>query len=409
MERVESLIRRSSFLNLVARRRLNQKIVKRKKNNELQILNFPIPLIFEGDSRVPDFYFRNRKPPKKNFEQYVYRSEAPRMAPYHTFCIPDLPPNRDWAQLHKQELQEEIIIKPGINGHNLKTLQSSIQKDYYVKLGKKEKEQKYWFPASPDFLNAIITIEKLFGFVCIDPLNPRKAVKEISVTDIPENNEEKRNFTNSRYKHLQRGIEMFILFGISHYNLLFFHDFLLSQIADINNLYSLSHNKKNYKATYLIPMSWVSQNLTNFIDNPVVQYYSRPGVSSKKLFHNTLADIDPLIHPLLKGPQEYTALNPPQDSLENRNFLQNLDISLKQEKLGNYDVHQYFLEVVLQSAPEAHAGNNTGLCNAQGWNWRPKIQGQLVTIVPHRFDNLTTSQQASIQARAANKIAQVQP
>lgn len=31
MERVESLTRRSSFLNLVARRRLNQKIVKRKK------------------------------------------------------------------------------------------------------------------------------------------------------------------------------------------------------------------------------------------------------------------------------------------------------------------------------------------------------------------------------------------
>lgn len=84
-------------------------------------------------------------------------------------------------------------------------------------------------------------------------------------------------------------------------------------------------------------------------------------------------------------------------------------MSLKQEKTADYQVKQYFLEVAIHSTPEVHKKNDTLRCNSEGWNWRPEIHGQLVTIVPQRFDNLSRTAQGWIQRRAANKVTQAKP
>jgi hypothetical protein len=403
----------SAFLNLVSRQKLSRKIATRKKKNKLKILNFPVPLIFDGDDRARDFYSQNGNPPKKNFENYIYKPQAARLAPFETFCVPQMPRNLDCINSNKEQLQKPRIVVPGgpdINGQSLESLQFQMQQHHYIILGHNEEIQKYWFPSSPDVLNAVITFEKLFKFVCFDPLDPGKSFKKMSENEVPKTARGKKELAKSRYKPIQRGIEMFRLFGISHHNLLVFRDFLISQLGDINNLYSLSHNKFNYTATYLIPISWVSQDPTKFINNSVVQYYERPGVLPKRRHHDTLAELDSTIYPLLLGPRNYNSVHPkPENSVTNQIFLRNLDVSLKQAKPANYQVEQYFLEVAIHSAPEAHWQNNNLVCNSKGWDWRPEIYGQLVTVVPHRYDKLNPIQQSCIQRRTVNKVAQAGP
>lgn len=230
--------------------------------------------------------------PKKDFTNYHYDSEAARMAPLTTFCIQDQ--NQLWGERNLDQLKEKVIVEhrtPDINGHILETLQLIMQRNHYVVLGH-DKPQKYWYPSSPDILNAVSTAEKLFGFVCMDPLNANKCLKPITINDIPPNPITRDKFADNRYKRLQRAIEMFILFGVSYHNLGVFRDFLVSQLSYITNLYCLSHNDFNYTAPYLIPISWVSQNPTDFLTNPVVQYYTRTQVSSKRRTYETLADLD---------------------------------------------------------------------------------------------------------------------
>lgn len=376
---------------------------QRKKTNTFQVpFNNHLPYLLDGN-KESNYLYGN--PPLINHKTLKFPAElrAP-VKKYDNFAV-------STDDLSKISLTDEFIIKDINNGLSRKNLQYLMQNDYYVRLKqedskrKKLTEKKYWFPASNDVLDAVITAEKLYEFVSFDPLDPFSTIKPPKLTKIPLTDTEKQNLINDRYHRLNRAKDLFILFGVSKYNLNTFRHFLLAELADINNLYSLSHTKYGgYKATYIIPVGFVSNNPKDFLNNGIVQFYTRLNVERTERFDELIFDVDPEYRKIKltpKAPEDYTSLQIPKNSFfnENENFLQNVDFSLKKE---SQNVKQYYLTVVLQSDTEIHESESP-TCNLEGWYYRPELYGRLISIIPEQYKYLSLNQKEFIENRVQNK------
>ena len=375
-----------------------KEVVKRKKKSEIQpIFNGHPPYITEGNPSSDDFYPKGRNPSLLDWKLFrfpkLYKGEPKKFTRFYVST----------ENFEEYDIREKLILTDyrdedgkrinTIDGKNLKDLEYEMRQNHYVKLGPPGKKKKFWFPTSADQLDAGIGAEKLYGYAVFDPLNPEEAIRQIDIPDEPH--PQREELIKSRYnKRLNLNKELFIKFGISTHNIDVFHDFLRSQILDINNLYCLGHNEYGYTATYIFPISATTANPNVFNENEIAKFYKRD-------LYDIANDLDPnyrIYKPEILNKKNYKDTPIPANSEQNKNFLRNLNISLKIDN----PVQEYYLMVVVQSDPELHKNDNPN-CNKEGWFYRPEVYGRLITIVPKEFHNLPAPAQPWVARRAQTK------
>jgi hypothetical protein len=283
-----------------------------------------------------------------------------------------------------------------INGLTLELLAYQMRQNHYLLLGRENHEKKYWFPTSRDILDGVITAEKLNSYVLLDPLETENLFKKKNLTEILQASEtEKKARIHNRYKRLNLGMQMFLLFGISTHNITEFREFLSSQVMDPENLFNLGHNNYGYTTNFIIAISSFDLNPNRFQQNEIVQFFSR------NVFE-VANDIDPdyrIIDSTFINKENYKETPPPKSTTENKKFLETLGISVKQ---SIKEVKQYYLVVALQSNYELY-NDDSPYCNLEGWFYRPEVYGRLITITPKEFNELSVPAKNWVRRKVKKK------
>jgi len=395
--------RRLAYLNSPNRldkfKRNHNSYVQRTKKNKVQTpFNSLPPYVSDGNESSNDFY---GNPPLLDYRNYEFPENlSVEVEPVPNFCIST---TDNGAITPKSGIT--IKNRTGSSGLSRDDIVNSMRNDYYVRLRSPDKkrnnelvQKKYWFPTSGDVLDAILTAKKLYKFVSFDPLDPLPALKEINFPETrSKKTKERKGIINDRYKRLARAKGMFVLFGVSSYNVNNLRLFLLDQIADFNNCYELGYSKYGYTASYIIPVAFFSEKEENFSENDIVKFYTRPNNEIQRNVDPQYAECQKLVssEPL----PNYNSLEIPGKTVDNENFLTNLSFSLKKRK---DEIKEYYLVVIFMSEPEMHE-NESPICNNQGWYYRPNVHGKLVTVIAKERRDLDVDERNWVDDRINRK------
>lgn len=338
----------------------------------------PAPYIQEGTLESEDLYWQNGNPPAVKYQSFIKKKNALEKSEENLPLVRlEVPPNFYSCSGENDPDHGPLVIDERIDAETLKRFKTNSEQQSYIIHNNK----KYWLPHTKKSLDAAINAQKFHEFLCFNPLNAASTIDQangnlpVDITSyevLTRPERKKRNMVlSNRYKKFNRGLSFFRLLGVSHYNLHFFKDFIFNNMLDMDNLYQLYNNKQGYKAIYLIPLVQGAQNVNDFLQNRIVQFYTQD-------FDVMVNALDPWYR-RLKGEVNQSLVPPPSlvtASQADIDFLTTSEFSLKKERNVN-QIKEYYLEVVFFSECQRH--NDIG-CAPFGWKYRPSLWGKLITI-----------------------------